>query len=178
MRQEPVMQVVALIHEGNGEFAAAFPDFPGVMAIAEDLDTVIAKAADALSGHATRMIENGEDPPPLRSLSEIADDPAFREDCVGAMVALVPLRSPARLVQVTIALDEALLAQLDQAAQARGEPRSKCIAEALRRALAADGAPAIEPGRDATSTAATPPAHVHQLMDSIRRSIAVIDGSS
>ena len=27
------MQVVALIHEGNGEFAAAFPDFPGILAL-------------------------------------------------------------------------------------------------------------------------------------------------
>ena len=167
------MQVVALIHEGNGEFAAAFPDFPGVMAIADDLDGVIAKAADVLNAEAARLLENGAELPPLRALSQIAEDPRHREDCLGAMAALVPLCPPPPMVRVAVALDEALLMGVDRAAQARQETRSQYIAGTLRRALAASPASASAADPDAASTPA--PAHVHQLMESIRRSIAVID---
>jgi predicted RNase H-like HicB family nuclease len=168
------MQVVALIHEGNGEFAAVFPDFPGIVAIAEDLDAVIAKAADVLNAEAARLTENGQELPVIRALSQIAEDSQHREDCFGAMAALVPLRPPPAVVRVTVALDEALLARADRAAEARGETRSQFFAEALRRTL--DGAPAA-PGADLDAASASRPAHVHQLMETIRRSIAVIDDS-
>ena len=167
------MQVVALIHEGNGEFAAAFPDFPGIMAIADDLDAVIAKAADVLNAEAARLREIGEELPPLRALSQIAEDPRHCEDCLGAMAALVPLCAPPPMVRVTVALDEALLAGVDRAAQARQETRSQYIAGTLRRALA--GLPASAPVADLDATSAPAPVHMHQLMESIRRSIAVID---
>jgi predicted RNase H-like HicB family nuclease len=158
------MQVVALIHEGNGEFAATFPDFPGAIAVADTMDAVIAGAAGVLARHAEAMIEEGLDLPPVRSLSQLSEDARFRDDAAGAMMALVSFAPPAAMVRLAVAIDETLLARADEAARAAGETRSAYVAEALRRRLALQ---------------AQPPAaqDVRELMESIKHSIAAIDAA-
>jgi predicted RNase H-like HicB family nuclease len=174
-----IMQVVALIHEGNGEFAATFPDFPGVIVAAPSTDAVIAEATRVLAAEVDAMIEDGLEMPTVRALSELADDPTFAEDSAGAMVALVPCPISADMVRVAIALDRALLAALERAAEAAGKTRSTYVAEAVRRRLAAaDDHGEAAPGHAGAETG-TPsggsPADVRVLMESIRRSLAVID---
>src|SRR6516162_1444782 len=124
------MQVVALIHEGNGEFAAVFPDFPGLIAVGSSLEGAIAKAGRLLGAEIDAMIEDGLELPPVRSLSSLTNDPHFRDESVGAMVALVPCTVSAGVVRISVALERALLGEVDRAARDAGETRSKFLAEA------------------------------------------------
>jgi predicted RNase H-like HicB family nuclease len=129
------MQVVALIHEENGVFGASFPDFLGCITVADSLDAIIPKAAEALAFHVEGLIEDGP-LPPVRSLAQLRKDPVFREDSAGAMIALVPYAPPARAARINITLDESLLERVDRAAEAAGETRSGYLAAAARQRLA------------------------------------------
>ncbi len=173
------MQVVALIHEGNAAFAAAFPDFPDAIAAADTLDAVIAEARRVLTREVDTMIAAGLDLPKTRSLAELADDPAFRQDAAGAMIVLVDCAAPDTLVRVGVALDRALLAGVDRAAGAAGETRSEFVAAALRQRLALAAAGGRDEPRQSAATPGRPdngsPADIKGLMELIRRSIAVID---
>jgi predicted RNase H-like HicB family nuclease len=148
LRWEHNMQVVTLIHEEKGVFGASFPDFLGCITVADSLDAIVPKAAEVLAFHIEGMIEDGLPLPPVRTLAQLRKDPAFRADCAGAMIVLVPYAPPARAARINITLDESLLARVDRAAEAVGETRSGYLADAARRRLADEsGAP-----KAATST--------------------------
>jgi predicted RNase H-like HicB family nuclease len=143
-----MMQVVALIGEENGVYVASFPDFPGCVTTANDPDEVLTKAAEVLALHINGMIAGGRDLPHVRPLSRLVDDRTFLENSAGAMVALVAYAPVNRPVNLTIAIDETLLARIDQAAHAAGETRSMFLAEAARRRLAVRSGPdenSVEP---------------------------------
>ena len=53
--------VVALIHEEDGVFGISFPDFPGCISTADNLDDVMARGATALTFHVEGMVEDGEE---------------------------------------------------------------------------------------------------------------------
>jgi predicted RNase H-like HicB family nuclease len=133
---EKKMQVVALIHEENGVFGASFPDFLGCTTVANSLDAIIPKAAEALAFHVEGMVDDGLSLPPVRTLAQLRKDPVFREDSADAMIALVPYTPPARAARINITLDESLLDRVDRAAEAAGETRSGYLAAAARQRLA------------------------------------------
>jgi predicted RNase H-like HicB family nuclease len=135
---EEKMQVVALIHEENGVFGASFPDFLGCTTVADSLDAIIPKAAEALAFHVEGMAVDGLSLPPVRTLAQLRRDPVFREDSAGAMIALVPYAPPARAARINITLDESLLERVDRAAEAAGESRSGYLAAAARQRLASE----------------------------------------
>ena len=130
------MQVVTLIHEENGVFGASFPDFLGCTTVADSLDAIMPKAAEALAFHVEGMVEDGLALPLVRSLTQLRKDPIFREDSAGAIIALVPYAPPARAARINITLDESLLDRVDRAAEASGETRSGYLAAAARQRLA------------------------------------------
>ncbi len=130
------MQVVALIQEQHGLYSASFPDFPGCTAAANDPDAVIIKAAEVLSHEIARIITEGRELPQVRSLSRLAEDPVFRADSTGLMIALVPYMPGTREVRLKITLDESLVARIDRAAETVGETRSGYLADAARQRLA------------------------------------------
>jgi len=147
------MQVVALIHEENGVFGASFPDFLGCTTVADSLDAIIPKAAEALAFHVEGLMED-RPLPPVRTLAQLRKDPIFREDSAGAMIALVPYAPPARAARINITLDESLLERVDRAAEAAGETRSGYLAAAARQRLA------IEAGQqEPLPSAAGAPSH-------------------
>lgn len=123
--------VVALIHEEDGVFGISFPDFPGCVSTADNLDDVMARGATALTFHVEGMVEDGEALPVLRSAEAIRRT----EDVEGAIIAAVPVDLPGRSVRVQITMDEHLLAALDRSASASGATRSGKIAEAVRASL-------------------------------------------
>jgi predicted RNase H-like HicB family nuclease len=133
---EEKMQVVALIHEEDGIFGASFPDFLGCTTVADTIDAILPKAAEALAFHVEGMVEDGLSLPPVRTLAQLRKDPVFREDSAGAMIALVPYAPPARAARINITLDESLLDRVDRAAEAAGETRSGYLAAAARQRLA------------------------------------------
>jgi len=134
------MQVVALIHERIGIYAASFPDFPGCTATANDPAAVITKAAEVLAAHIERIIDNGHELPPIRSLSRLAADPDFVTSSTGCMMALVAYRPTTRAVRLAVTLDESLLARIDRAAETAGQNRSTYLADAARQRLDRDAA--------------------------------------
>ncbi len=124
--------VVALIHEEQeGIWGISFPDFPGCVSAADNLDDAIARGTMALAAHVQTMVDTNQALPVLRT----ANDIRRTEDLAGAIVAAVQVELPGKAVPVQITMDEHLLAALDRAARASGSTRSARIAEAVRASL-------------------------------------------
>ncbi len=133
------MQVVALIREENGVYRALFPDFPGCTTAADNPNSIIAKATEALSHHIARMMADGRELPRVRSLAWFAADPTFLADSDSLMIVLVSYAPAPREVRVEVTLDESLLARIDSAAETTEETRSEYIAGAVRQRLTKEG---------------------------------------
>ena len=131
-------RIVMLIHEDRGTYGASFPDFPGATTVAGDLDSLYRKAAEMLAFHVGGMLEDGDPLPAPRTLDELRQDSAFREDSEGAMVALLDVELPGKSVRVNISLEESILRRIDRAAEAMGETRSGYLAAAAKARLAGD----------------------------------------
>src|SRR5712692_1458318 len=149
------MQVVALIREENGVHRALFPDFPGCSTAANNPNSIIAKATEALSHHIARMMADGRELPQVRSLAWFAADPTFLADSGSLMIVLVSYTPAPREVRLDITLDESLLARIDRAAEAAEETRSEYIAGAVRQRLTGEG----KTDPDVTFPAACPIPH-------------------
>lgn len=129
-------QVYALIHEDDGAYGISFPDFPGCVSGGDSADEAIVRGRETLAFHVAGMVEDGDPLPHLRNLTELRDDPAFRDAVRDAIIALVPIDLPGRPVRVNVSIDEGLLDRIDRAAKARGETRSGFLAAAAKARLA------------------------------------------
>lgn len=129
-------RVVMLVHEEDGVFGASFPDFPGATTVANDLDTLIPKAAEMLVFHVEGMVADGEDVPAIRTPSQIMTDTKLAADREGAFLWLLEVDLPGRTVRVNITLDEGMLKRIDRAAESVGESRSGFLVSAARDRLA------------------------------------------
>ncbi len=125
---------VALIHEEeNRSYGVSFPDFPGCVSAASNLNDAIARAAVALAAHVKKLGDNSQALPVLRTLDDIRRTQELHE----AIIAAVPVDMPGKAVPVQITLNEHLLAALDRSARESGVTRSDKIAEAIRASLRA-----------------------------------------
>lgn len=125
-------QVVMLVHERNGAFGASFPDFPGCTTVSRNLDELPTKAAEALVFHVEGLMEDG-DLREVRTLSEVWADPVFQEDRTdAALVTVLEVDLPGRIVRVNISVDEGTLELIDRAARAAAESRSGFLVKAAR----------------------------------------------
>jgi predicted RNase H-like HicB family nuclease len=123
---------VALIHEEeNRSFGVSFPDFPGCVSAATNLNDAIARAAVALAAHVKAMGEHNQTLPALRTIDDIRRTLEIQQ----AIIAAVPVDLPGKSVSVQITMNEHLLEALDRSARASGVSRSEKIAEALRASL-------------------------------------------
>jgi predicted RNase H-like HicB family nuclease len=143
MVTEIEMQAIALIHEEDGAFGVSFPDFPGATTVARTADEAVAKAGEVLAFHVEGLAEDGDVPTP-RSLSQLREDPQFKEDADGAVIAYVPYLPPSKVVRVNMTFDEGLLARVDRAASALGETRSGFFATAARARMIGERAPTTD----------------------------------
>jgi predicted RNase H-like HicB family nuclease len=128
------MQVVALIHQENGIYGVSFPDFPGCVTGAEDIDTAMRKAAEVLAFHAEGLADDGP-LPEVRTLAQLQKDRDFRSDAKSAAVAFIPYMPPSRALRINITMDESLVSRIDRAAADLGETRSGFLAGAARKRL-------------------------------------------
>lgn len=127
--------VIGLVHEEDGAYGISFPDFPGVISGGASLDEAIARGTSTLAFHVGGMVDDGDDLPIIRSLSDLRKDRDFREDVEGAVVVGVPLEYPGKAVRLNITLDENLVRAIDRAAEMAGESRSGYLAGAARERL-------------------------------------------
>jgi predicted RNase H-like HicB family nuclease len=131
------MRYIAFIHKDPGTcYGVSFPDFPGCISAGDTLDSALANAAVALSGH-VRMMEADGDVVPLPSNAEaVMADPALAEDRAGSVISAVPLmRDRGSTVRINVSLDLGLLEAIDDAARSRKQTRSAFLASAARREL-------------------------------------------
>lgn len=124
--------VYALVHEGDRSFGISFPDFPGCVSGGDTIDEAIRRGREALSFHVQGMVEDGDELPAPRSLTELRKDPDFREAAGDAVIVSVPVDLPCKAVRVNISMDERLLELVDRAASASGQSRSAFLAAAAR----------------------------------------------
>lgn len=68
-------QYIALLHQRPGKrYGVSFPDFPGCIAIRDDLESALREAAEALAFHADGMREDGRKIPKPRTLERVRED--------------------------------------------------------------------------------------------------------
>ncbi len=126
-------QYIALLHKRASKgYGVSFPDFPGCVAVGDDLENALREGAEALAFHVAGMRQDGEKVPRPRSLEQIrraGDDWIQWADAVVATVPLLP--AGGRSLRVQITMDERLLSRID----AVTKNRSAFLAEAARRLL-------------------------------------------
>lgn len=127
-----VENVYALVHEGNRSFGISFPDFPGCISGGDTIDEAIRRGREALAFHIEGMVEDGDELPAPRSLTQLRKDPEFQEAADDAVIVSVPIDLPGKAVRVNISMDERLLESVDRAAAASGQSRSAFLAAAAR----------------------------------------------
>ncbi len=88
---------VSIVKEEPGcAIGVWFPDLPGCVSAGDTLDVAMLNAQEALGLWAEAMLENGQDIPPARSLTELKDDAEIAHDLRRYMVALIPFPDSAR----------------------------------------------------------------------------------
>ena len=121
---------IALVHkEKNSAFGVQFPDVPGCFSAADNMDNLIANAAEALSLWA----EDAELPPPRNIEKITANRDVARELAEGAFLVSVPyVENDTRVVTANISLERGMLKAIDTAAKQRKLTRSAFLAQAAR----------------------------------------------
>ncbi|SHO65833.1 Predicted nuclease of the RNAse H fold, HicB family [Pseudoxanthobacter soli DSM 19599] len=129
--------IIALIHGEAGAYGIGFPDFPGAVSGGATIDEALRRGRETLATHIEALGEAGQDLPRVRTVDEVRADPALAEDFADAvLVTAVTVDLPGKAVRLNISMDEHLVARIDEAARARGESRSRFLAEAARTRLA------------------------------------------
>jgi predicted RNase H-like HicB family nuclease len=124
--------------DADSAYGVWFPDMPGCLPAADELDALPGVAAEVLRQHVEALESNGRlvpDPSPLAEA--ITDKEVRRAIRHGATTMLVPLLAdPGRTVRVNVTVERGLLEQIDEAAEARGLTRSAFLAQAAREKIA------------------------------------------
>ena len=124
---------IGLVHKDeDSSFGVQFPDVPGCFSAADDMDDLVANAAEALS-----LWAEDEALPEPRAIEEIVKDKAIkRELAAGAFLISVPLTEiDTRVVAANISLERGMLKAIDAAAKRRKLTRSAFLAQAARNEI-------------------------------------------
>jgi predicted RNase H-like HicB family nuclease len=123
---------IALVRKDpNSDYGVEFPDFPGCVTAAEDLEEVPRLAEEALRFHLEGLLEDEEALPAPRRLEEVMADPENRE----ALALLVNLPDAPGRVRIDLTLPEDTVRKLDDQARSRGLSRSAFLLAALEDAV-------------------------------------------
>ena len=112
----------------DSDFGVVFPDFPGCVSAGSTLDEAVLGAHEALAGHVTLMVADGDELPAPTPLETVAAG----RDSTTVAITLVPVTLPGKAQRVNITIDEVLLEEIDAIA----DNRSRFLAEAARAELA------------------------------------------
>jgi predicted RNase H-like HicB family nuclease len=127
------------ILDGSGDtWGVRVPDLPGCHGGGPTAEMAIADAISAARDCAEHQGGKGRAIPKPRSLAQIIKDGELSMQS-GDTAVMIPLLSDSgRPVRANLSLDAALLAAIDEAAQARGLTRSAFIASAARDKIIAE----------------------------------------
>ncbi|MBB3147835.1 putative RNase H-like HicB family nuclease [Phyllobacterium trifolii] len=122
----------AILHEGDKGFGISFPDFPGCVSGGQTEEDAIRRGEETLNFHVAGMVEDGDQLPFVRTLSELRSDPLFADSLGDGFLTIVLFDLPGKSVRINVSMDENLLDAIDRAAQAKGQSRSAYLADAAR----------------------------------------------
>ena len=130
---------VALVHGEHGSYGVSLPDLPGCTSGGETIDTALAHLQLAASDWVEDVAAGGHTIPPARSIDELRKDPDYAEDFEDVVLAAaIEVDLPGGIERLSITMADALLAQIDKAAEKTGESRSGWLAAAARLRLRLD----------------------------------------
>lgn len=118
----------AIIERAGDGYSVFFPDLPGCTSGGDTQDEAARHAEDALRGHLSWMLTDGDDLPQPTALDKIERDPDVDE----VARLLVRAELPGRAVRLNISLDEGLVASIDAKANQLNMTRSAFLAAASR----------------------------------------------
>jgi predicted RNase H-like HicB family nuclease len=124
---------IAVVHkEKTSDFGVSFPDFPGCITAAGDLDEAKEMAVEALSGHISMMLEDGDKIPSPTSLAKFKPAKEYKNSiyCLIEVMPKVKVK-PKKAARINITMEPDLLHDLDEMASDSGIPRSVLIAKAV-----------------------------------------------
>ncbi len=115
----------------SGDIGVVFPDFPGCVAQAGDLDSALISAKDALEFHLESMVEDGDDIPLKSDQKEVeqwikdAEDDGEPVQLSIMQVALPELKAK----RINVSMSGYILDKVDRWAEAHGRSRSDVLAQ-------------------------------------------------
>lgn len=114
----------------DSAFGVHFPDLPGCFSAADSMEDIVPNAVEALS----LWFEDEEECPasPIEAVKAKAGDDLAE----GAFLVMVPfIGNSSKTARVNLSMDRAMLAAIDQAAEARRLTRSAFLVEAARNEI-------------------------------------------
>lgn len=120
------------VHKDEGSaYGAAFPDFPGCFAAADELQSLPRAAQEAFEAH----FGADEVPIPAPTAPDAWADDADYQGGFWLLVDLDAAKLRAKAVRLNISLPENLVPRIDAYAKARGMSRSAFLALAAEHAM-------------------------------------------
>lgn len=122
----------AIVHkDADSAFGVHFPDLPGCFSAADDEETLVSNACEALE----LWFEDAAEVAPPRSL-EAVRAMAAQDLAAGAFLIAVPhIRRTGRQVRANISMDRGMLDAIDKAAAERHLTRSAFLTDAARNEI-------------------------------------------
>ena len=129
--------IVIVRKSESSDYGAEVPDLPGCISAGADLDELRDMIAEAMRMHIDGLIEDGEEVPRPRTLSQVEAllSPEVRGSDFLALLDVEPLRDAPRAVRVNVTFDERLLRSIDEYTRREGLTRSGFLAEAANAVL-------------------------------------------
>jgi predicted RNase H-like HicB family nuclease len=122
----------AAFYNQGDSVGVVFPDLPGCVTVGRDTKDAVLRAEEVLGLHLEGMEHDAKDLPiPTMPVDEAEIDPDGK--LLGKLWIMSRL---SQAVRVSITMDEALLARVDQEAAARGTTRSGLLAQGVRQMIA------------------------------------------
>jgi len=138
---------VALVHGEPGSYGVSLPDLPGCTSGGATIEAALAHVRLAAADWVEEVVNGGHAIPPARPIDELCADPNYAEEFEDVVLtAGVEVDLPSGVTRLSITMDNALLAQVDRAAEEAGESRSGWLAAAARLRLRHDNG-GIHPSR-------------------------------
>lgn len=122
----------AVVHkQEDSAFGVHFPDLPGCLSAADDVEQLVPNACEALE----LWFEDADENIAPSSLEDVRNV-AAADLAEGAFLVAVPyIRSTGRQVRANISLDRGMLEAIDRAASERNLTRSAFLADAARNEI-------------------------------------------
>lgn len=129
------MRFPVVLHTDNGiRYGVTAPDLPGCFSAGDTFEDALQSVTEAIDLHLEGVVEDGQEIPIPRPISEHRANPDFAEG-VWAMVDVDISRFDGRTEKINITVPRRVLVKIDSYAKAHGATRSGFLVEAARRVM-------------------------------------------